>query len=468
MGRDARPSEIPASRFQRLGKNRETRLLLLLAPLLYALYALLVPPFQTFDENQHLYRAWQISSFSLIGERHGRQSGAVLPAGLAPATLQQIGSLVPQGHRLIIRRPAAEMFALNTPVGNDGPHIFFDFFGAVTYPPATYIPQVGAIWIGNALGLSVEWIVRLGRLINATVCIALIACAMRQLPFGRPIMLIVALLPPTASAAASFGQDALIIGASLLLTAIGLNVVATRRWSTGSIAIAGVSAMLTISKLVYLPLAGVAAFPKPPQTSWWRWLRVPVLIVAASAALLAAWMHVAASAAVSTTRSWMPSVAEQAAWILAHPLSYAALLGRTGLVWTATGWLKIYSFGDSTIPPIWSAAIFGTAALFLAMLNGDSKAAELTLRRRAWLMCLVMATSLLMATVFFLTGTPQGAVIVYGIQGRYFIPVLPILCMALMRPGDPGPPRTMVIALALTLAAHAATLGTMLAAFYSF
>ena len=73
-----------------------------------------------------------------------------------------------------------------------------------------------------------------------------------------------------------------------------------------------------------------------------------------------------------------------------------------------------------------------------------------------------------MATVFFLTGTPQGAVIVYGIQGRYFIPVLPILCMALMRPGDPGPPRTMVIALALTLAAHAATLGTMLAAFYSF
>ncbi len=61
---------------------RPDRLFVLIAPFLYAAYALLTPPFQSFDENQHLDRAWQISSLQFTGERRGAQSGGELPPGL--------------------------------------------------------------------------------------------------------------------------------------------------------------------------------------------------------------------------------------------------------------------------------------------------------------------------------------------------------------------------------------------------
>src|SRR4051794_23595305 len=84
---------------------RPHRLFLLIAPLLYAAYALLTPPSQAFDENQPLYRAWQIGSFTLTAERRGVESGGELPPGLRDATLREIGSVTPQSDRRIVVRP---------------------------------------------------------------------------------------------------------------------------------------------------------------------------------------------------------------------------------------------------------------------------------------------------------------------------------------------------------------------------
>src|SRR5690348_14660006 len=120
--------------------SRASRIFLFVAPLLFAAYALLTPPFQTFDENQHLYRAWQLSSLELTAERRGSKSGGELPPSLDKAALKEIGSTVPQGKRWAVVRPISEMFGLNTPIGKEEPRVFYNFFGAAVYSPAGYVP----------------------------------------------------------------------------------------------------------------------------------------------------------------------------------------------------------------------------------------------------------------------------------------------------------------------------------------
>src|SRR5262245_29628451 len=65
-----------------VSRMHPARLYLMLAPLIYLIYALLAPPFQTPDEHQHLFRAWQVAHFQWIGERRENEAGGLLPAGL--------------------------------------------------------------------------------------------------------------------------------------------------------------------------------------------------------------------------------------------------------------------------------------------------------------------------------------------------------------------------------------------------
>jgi uncharacterized membrane protein len=376
---------------------------------------------------------------------------------------------VPQGERLVITRPFSKSFELNTAAEEGKPPKFFNFYGTVIYPPVVYFPQVAAIWIGEAAGLSIEWTIRLGRLINAGICIAFIWWALTLIPYGRSVLMITALLPPTAAAAASFGQDGLIIGTSFVLFAAGLKASVERRWSAQNIAIATMTGIaVTISKIVYLPLVMLAALPKPSGESWVRWTRVPLFLGFLTALLFGLWTHINSPALVPRIRPWVPAIPEQLNWAISQPLDFWSLIGRTYLMWLPLSWASLYKFGDSTIPIVWTAAAAGTAALFLTMVSGDSHATDLGVARRLWMLLLFATVALLIAIAMFIALAPRGAITIEGIQARYFLPVLPLLLTALMRPGDTGPPALMRLAIALVLIAHVATLGTILNTFYSF
>ena len=130
------------------------------------------------------------------------------------AAAAELNSRLPHDKKVITRTDWGERFACATPIGADQPPVFANFLGSVSYSPVGYAPQVLAVWTGRALELPVEWIVRLGRVLNAGLAFVLLLCALRALPVGRLVLLVIALLPMTAACAGSFGQDGLVIGAS--------------------------------------------------------------------------------------------------------------------------------------------------------------------------------------------------------------------------------------------------------------
>jgi uncharacterized membrane protein len=439
----------------------------LVAPLLYAAYALLTPPFQTFDENQHFYRAWQISSLQFVGDRRGWQSGGELPPGLAEASARQIGPVPPWVDRQIIRRPFVKIFGVNTRAGSDRKPIYYDFPGSVAYAPVGYGPQVVAVRTGMAAGLSVEWTLRLGRLLNVALCIGLVFWALRLLPFGRWIMLTIAISPPMAAGAASFGQDALVNGGGFLLVALGLKIAVEKKWTGSRVAAVGLAgAAVSLAKLVYLPLVAIAALPVPRGGAVRRWLSPPLLTGSVIAVLLYTWMRINAPAVLDPFRPYLPTLSQQVSWAIGQPLDFVLMVVRTWLS-LPSNWARLYAFGDSTVPVVWAAAVPATAALIAMMAYGEKEAPELTRPRRIWMLVIAGAIAQLIMLAMFVSMGARGPVI-ENIQGRYFLPMLPLVAIALMRRGERAPPALRPAALILVMIANAAALGTIVTTFYSF
>jgi hypothetical protein len=84
---------------------------------------------------------------------------------------------------------------------------------------------------------------------------------------------------------------------------------------------------------------------------------------------------------------------------------------------------------------------------------------------RLWLLTAFAGVALATATALFVTYTPPGFSFIRGIQGRYFLPVLPLLAIALLRRG-PGSTALLAGSLALLALSHAFVLASFLETFY--
>jgi uncharacterized membrane protein len=440
------------------------QIFLVLAPLLYATYAILTPPFQSFDENQHLYRAWQISEGQWRTERRGTKSGGDLPPGLIEATIKEIGDTTPHIARTVRTKPLHQIFDDETPFGTDRPRRFVDFKGAAVYSPIGYLPQAATVAIGGRLDWSVEATVRAGRLLNAAIAIALISLAIGLLPFGRGVMTTVALLPPSSAAAANFGQDGLLLGTTFLLTALGLRTIADGGWTWRRMALAAPAAIAAAAiKFVYLPLAAVSLLPWPNRQQRLQRLLPPLALTFMAAAIVAAWLVLNASSMVAF-KSSLPTASEQVARIASSPLAYLTLVAQTFvLIWPHLA-LGMYTFGDSTVLPNVAAWLAGMFGLTLAMAAGE-EIPSLSQPLRLWLLTICVGVVLAIATALYITYTPPDFPIIRGMQGRYFLPMLPLLGIALMRR---GPTSSVLLIGSLTLLglSHALVFGSMLTAFY--
>jgi len=441
------------------------RVFLLIAPLLYVAYALLTPPFQTPDEHQHLFRAWQLSEFHMLGERRGDEAGGSLPDGLGRAAAIEIGAVDPHAPRPIIKRPFNALFSRHTPIDTGAPPQFFNFLGSVIYSPAGYLPQVGAIWLGKAGGLSVEDIDRLGRLFNAAVAMLLIYCAMRVTPVGALGLMWVGLLPMTGAASAAFGQDGLAIGGACLLTAIGLRVVLNGGWRRSELLIAAaVTVLLALSKVLYLPLGAVGGQPFARGEIQRRRLVVAMLICLVAAVLASVWLH-AVSPIVVPPRPYVPPAAERLGVWLHHPVELLRLLEQTYVAHGIHLFETLFTFGWLTVGPVRSAEVLSLAGLVLVFLAGDATAGQIIWQTRAWLLLIAASIALLISVATYLYWARSSETWIQGLQGRYFIPIAPLIVVAFLRKHDSDAPYIAFTA-ALMIAANCLVLGTIVSSYY--
>jgi uncharacterized membrane protein len=263
---------------------------------------------------------------------------------------------------------------------------------------------------------------------------ALLCMAFRFLPVGRTALLLVGLLPMTAACAGSFGQDGMVIGAGAWLVALGLRAAIHNGWSKrdGRIALA-LALAITLAKFIYLPLVGLALFVRNAggrlRLAW-----PPLVAVAVSGTLLVLWLMLNTGLTVPMTAN-RPMPAEQLRYVLDHPLAFPSALAASYsppelLRLSAT----LFEFGWLKVGPLLSAWAVTLAAAVVVCWHGDADAHSLKRRWHLWSLTLCAAIVLALSFALYLAATELGAETIYGLQGRYFIPlILPVLLAFLRR-----------------------------------
>ena len=329
-----------------------------------------------------------------------------------------------------------------------------------------YTVSTLGVFLGFVLRLGFVPCLVLGRLANLAAFIALTAWAIKKAPFGKTLFMGAALLPMTLHLAVSFSRDSLLLGLAFLWTALCLDAAfgphehLSRRQLLG-LAVLGL--ILAPAKSVYLPLtalvlivpaARLGAHPRAKQAGF---LAACCLVFLLSSARFQLANFLGLNAAVPAAESVSVSEAGEAptgsaeaelqggpvdpdsicftpGYMLSHPGLTLKLVIRSAID-NADHYVKSLVGGELSYYSLdlsWGWVLLCYALLALCLLPAAGEG-TFPAGPRAWTGLMALACCGL-AVLGCISWTPTYYETIYGLQGRYFLPALPALLLAL-RPG---------------------------------
>ncbi|MEC3949236.1 DUF2142 domain-containing protein [Sphingobium sp. HWE2-09] len=400
-------------------------------------FAIVTPPFQAPDENQHYMKALALVQGDMLTKQRGDAIGLDLPRAALDIHAVDFPTDVPPTVRLFDRAQLGR--SAGADAGRPGT-AFADFPNVASYAPTLYAAGAAGLTMGRALDL--PWIdaFYVGRIVNALTGLALLIAALRLLPFGRNALLATALLPTFAYQTGSLSPDAIINGLGFVGLALALRTGFMGAAPARSAALLITGPLLALCKGVYLPLMAAGL----------RWqqhrgdMRPGLILLAGALGAIAfiGWMHVSGgsqalyhiqSRRTGETMMTAPLQA-QLAIVLHDPLGYVRILFSSVIERAPVYALQIVGrFGWNAILLPLIAYPLGAVMLGAGVANGMG--ARFGIAQRLWWLAVAAGVALLIETAMYLTGTPLGADYIQGTQGRYFLPVLPLVLIALSPQG---------------------------------
>ena len=140
-------------------------------------------PFQAPDENDHYFRAFQLSEGTLIGEKLGNSSGGELPKLAIDVT--DTDGIAFHSEKKMTRGLFVRLLHPFFVNWGGSTRIFHGFPHTEVYSPAGYLPQLVALFIGRMFRIGPLALMYLARLSAFAASVALGYIALRTLPLYR-------------------------------------------------------------------------------------------------------------------------------------------------------------------------------------------------------------------------------------------------------------------------------------------
>jgi Predicted membrane protein (DUF2142) len=417
-----------------------------------------VPPLRGHDEPAHFLRAYAFTNGEILPatkDAHGR-SGTYLPARIYDdfvffEQLLHRSRAIGFDYRKGMADHARFRASLPAVTSADPP-VFVLFAGSESYTPVGYLPYILGAAAARALDLdflgTLAAMRAAGLLALTAIIVGAIACAPG---FGWPLLLI-AMLPSALYARSIVGVDAPALAFTVMAVALCLRALQSEAVSTAQRALWITLSVLT--KPPHIVFVGLEAMTGSMRELRSRWPTV-LMIVLPGLVLLPLWVlatggEVAAWRMVHGTDKPddLFDPLRKLAFMLANPLHFPqAVINSMGMdygpqilrqIIGVLGWL------DTSL----RAWVYPALALLLIAVSlGWNFAAQYRLRVAMVAGLVTLAYVAAVYLVFYLAWTPPNYHRIDGVQGRYFVVVLPMLSLvvsALVRVGLPE--RTRAIA----------------------
>jgi uncharacterized membrane protein len=401
---------------------------------LYALIALscgtvmavVNPPFAGVpDEQAHYWKAWAVA----VGNIRCRRENTIplsaydLPRNGYPPKVSVPGV----GERIVFHGTLEKIFEPDAAgLTNEGRTI-------CNATPLGYLPQALGLRIGGLFRLNAASSFYLARITNLIASVAIVSSAIRIIPFGKILLLVIGLLPMTIQQFSSLSYDPLHISLSFLFLAQVLRRSNTPRpVDAGELATLAAIGLLAVNvKLGYAGLA-LLIFLIPQdkfgsRRRYWLWSTGFLVVNAVVfAALYQFFMRDSASSGTGAGISGV-NAAGQVSHVIGSPRNFFMVFVNT-VYGNMNFYLESFLFKPGwliqSLPPLWY--LFVIAGMVMLVRN-ETEDVDLTRRQRYVLLLVFLVNVLAVFFSLYIGWTRVGDGIVQGVQGRYLLGVFPLL-----------------------------------------
>lgn len=401
-----------------------------------------IPPGWNNDEPQHYWRVQQI-----VG-------GEILPKDLTTGNTRQLvgGDIDTNAASFILSFGGYTgiddpSFRAHFPSWNDpngytqtktaGEKKSIEFPGSALYSPVVYLPQLAGQIIGNALHLSLLHSFYLGKLFGLLLTVAAFVIAIRIIPRGKWILLIVGLLPSMVVQSTAYGGDVMTNAFSIITIAyiLWLSFRQTKLSASHYVILCSLLSILGLIKPTYLVIGMLLIAVPLLNQSMRKKTELFKLLIPFILSIILALAWTASVSFIHYNGNPNADISGQEALIIHNPIRYLGVLANTYFTDVQP---NIYRslFGNFTWDRAPLPLVFNFMLLICLILgcfvraNGES-IRKYTSRQENLLKLIMLSvafiTILLISTALYIYFSTKGSSYILGIQGRYFIPILPLL-----------------------------------------
>jgi uncharacterized membrane protein len=405
------------------------------------------PPFQSADSFAHFDRAVGISEGQLVANTIKGTSGTYLPSGMV--NLEDVFSTIPFNP---VARTSKIQFQYGWHQQWDSAKIFVPYSTGGNIP-FLYLPQVFGIWLGRVSSGHVLVSYYLAELFNLVAFVALARWALSKFPkrLALPLGLFV-LFPTVLSVVTSVTPDSLLLALSMVFaascyTSYSQHVRGESAWDPSRDETSFIPQPLVRADTMYwIGFASLffMTLEKPPlivlglflpiadlYQDLRRYIRRALVFGVSAAACSELWSVFGAQGAGGPIKQSSFSPGRQMRLMLTSPLKDVDVVFHTLQSWwwllttqffAGIGWL------DSTFPRWFYLSLL---ILFIAALVNTEQRSRGDLTRFTWCLFVIIAALVLNCFALYVFYNSYDAAKIYGLQGRYFLPMIPPLVVIL-------------------------------------
>ena len=308
--------------------------------------------------------------------------------------------------------------------------------GLSFYKSWNYWPQILGILLGRKLHLNFMPMVYLARLFQLLAVVAMTAYSIHRTPIGKHVFAMLGLLPIGLQTMSGFSYDGMV-------WAVALNFIAAALWCykrpkdrVGYIHLLVFTALLALTKgggyLILLPLAFLMLSREIEYPLWRKILRVALVLVVGGVTVYLADKVFAPDQVYQFGTETADMLTT--GYAMAHPMEYLKLALHTyGVNWkfyflsmtgSYLGYLEYINSSDLMYIAV--ALILAVECCYRTEHFREDSYGRLKLSALI-AVALPVIIALLATPAMLLKDTAVGADVIAGIQGRYFLPVFPLV-----------------------------------------
>lgn len=397
----------------------------------------LTPAFQNPDEPNHFSRAEQISRGELIAKFvYANQGNKTTKYPFEPdkgGFSVNVG--INRAYALfenVQRSPDVKVTKAITDNARlitwQGKTEYKNFGNTAIYPPIVYLMPAMGVVIGKSINLNVVDTLTLCRYLNAGLTILLGFLAIKMARSSKLALFALLLLPMVTSVFAAVTQDGLLIACSFLLIAlVDYRETLNEGYTVKSLGI--IALLLSLIAIAKPPYVLFALIVPLLSLSW----RQKIVVFALPFCFLVAWLVInSANFSVKFAPAELQvNTKMQLEYIFSDPIRFIGMFfkwGSESIAYFFRMLVGILGWLDTQFKPIYYHLTYVLFALIAMVVINKSRQAYV---QRLGLLLIFILTCVAVFTAQYVTWVNYKAHELGAMQGRYILPVVPFLALAL-------------------------------------